>query len=128
MTNTTDVDEQLAAMAQTIDSLKKSVEEKDRQIAQLMSKLELYSPGESSHNPTLQAKSVAESPTKSSNAQNKNQSVFVAALTVQQLQDMITNTIRGQYGGPPQSSLGYSKPYSKRIDCLSMPTGYQPPK
>ncbi|KAK4707175.1 hypothetical protein R3W88_033314 [Solanum pinnatisectum] len=33
-----------------------------------------------------------------------------------------------QYGGPPQSSLGYSKPYSKRIEGLLMPIEYQPPK
>ena len=41
---------------------------------------------------------------------------------------MITNTIRGQYGGPSQSTLMYSKPYTKRIDNLRMPVGYQPPK
>uniref|UniRef100_A0A2N9I0X6 Uncharacterized protein n=1 Tax=Fagus sylvatica TaxID=28930 RepID=A0A2N9I0X6_FAGSY len=47
---------------------------------------------------------------------------------VQQLHDMITNTIRAQYGGAPQSTLMYSKPYTKRIDSLRMPLGYQPPK
>ena len=41
---------------------------------------------------------------------------------------MITNTIRAQYGGAPQSSLMYSKPYAKRIDILQMLAGYQPPK
>ncbi|KAH0685604.1 hypothetical protein KY284_016157 [Solanum tuberosum] len=52
----------------------------------------------------------------------------VAALSVQQLQDMITNTTRAQYGGTPQSSLYYSKPYTRWIHCLSVPTNYQPPK
>ena len=28
----------------------------------------------------------------------------------------------------PQSTLMYSKPYTKRIDNLHMPVGYQPPK
>ena len=41
---------------------------------------------------------------------------------------MITNTIRAQYGGAPQNSLMYSKPYTKRIDILQLPAGYQPPK
>ena len=41
---------------------------------------------------------------------------------------MITNTIKAQYGGPSQSSLGYSKPYSKQIEGLLMPIGYQPLK
>ena len=52
----------------------------------------------------------------------------VASLSVQQLQDMITNTIRAQYGGPSHSTLMYFKPYTKRIDNLHMFVGYQPPK
>ncbi|KAA0035946.1 ty3-gypsy retrotransposon protein [Cucumis melo var. makuwa] len=35
--------------------------------------------------------------------------------------DMIANSIRAQYGGPPQTSFMYSKPYTKRIDNLRMP-------
>ena len=41
---------------------------------------------------------------------------------------MIINTIRVQYGGPSLSTLMYSKPYTKMIDNLRMPVGYQPPK
>ncbi|KAA0062087.1 retrotransposon gag protein [Cucumis melo var. makuwa] len=44
------------------------------------------------------------------------------------LADMIANSIRTQYGGPPQTSFMYSKPYTKRIDNLRMPLGYQPLK
>ena len=55
-------------------------------------------------------------------------SAFIASLLVQQLQDMIANTIRAQYDGAPQSSFMYSKPYIKRVDNLRMPVGYQPPK
>ncbi|KAM2749861.1 hypothetical protein EV2_028717 [Malus domestica] len=41
---------------------------------------------------------------------------------------MITNTIKAQYEGRSHTSLFYSKPYSKKIDALKMPRGYQPPK
>ena len=41
---------------------------------------------------------------------------------------MITNIIRVQYGEPSQSTLMYSKRYTKRIDNLHMPMGYQPLK
>ena len=41
---------------------------------------------------------------------------------------MITNTIRAQYRGSSTSSLMYSKRYTKRIDNIRMPNGYQPPK
>ncbi|KAA0042988.1 ty3-gypsy retrotransposon protein [Cucumis melo var. makuwa] len=39
---------------------------------------------------------------------------------------MITSSIRAQYGGPPQTSFMYSKPYTKRINDLRMHVGYQP--
>ncbi|KAM1420100.1 hypothetical protein ACFX2I_002498 [Malus domestica] len=45
-----------------------------------------------------------------------------------ELQEMITNTNKAQYEGSSQTSLFYSKPYSKKIDALKMPRGYQPPK
>ncbi|KAA0040174.1 ty3-gypsy retrotransposon protein [Cucumis melo var. makuwa] len=46
----------------------------------------------------------------------------------QQLQNMIANSIRAQYGRLPQTSFRYSESYTKRIDNLRMPLGYQPPK
>ncbi|KAI5312254.1 hypothetical protein L3X38_041427 [Prunus dulcis] len=58
----------------------------------------------------------------------KGDIVSVGSLLVQQLQDMIMNTIRAQYGGPYQDTFIYSKPYTKRLDNLRMPMGYQPPK
>ncbi|KAH7850616.1 hypothetical protein Vadar_000484 [Vaccinium darrowii] len=44
------------------------------------------------------------------------QPTSIASVSVQQLHNMITNTIRAQYGGPSHSSYMYSKPYTKRID------------
>ncbi|KAM2845225.1 hypothetical protein COP1_027687 [Malus domestica] len=41
---------------------------------------------------------------------------------------MITCTIKVQYQGSSHNSVLYSKPYSKKIDALRMPRGYQPPK
>ena len=54
--------------------------------------------------------------------------VSMALLYVEQLQDIMINTIRVQYGGPSQSTLMYSKHYTKKIDNLCMPMGCQPPK
>ncbi|KAM0988310.1 hypothetical protein ACFX13_012507 [Malus domestica] len=41
---------------------------------------------------------------------------------------MITNTIKAQYEGSSNTFGLYSKSYSKKIDALRMPMGYQPPK
>ncbi|KAM1201782.1 hypothetical protein ACFX2J_017828 [Malus domestica] len=41
---------------------------------------------------------------------------------------MIASTIKTQYEGSSHTSSFYSKPYSKKIDTLKMPMGYQPPK
>ncbi|KAA0045127.1 ty3-gypsy retrotransposon protein [Cucumis melo var. makuwa] len=59
--------------------------------------------------------------------QPQQQQVSVASLSVQQLQDMITNSIRAQYGGSSQTSFMYSKSYTKRIN-IENALGYQPPK
>jgi len=52
MADSTDMDEKFAMMEQTIEALKKSVDDKNLHIAQLMNKLEAFTPGESSHVPT----------------------------------------------------------------------------
>ncbi|KAG5615606.1 hypothetical protein H5410_015430, partial [Solanum commersonii] len=95
MSDSIDMDEKFAMMDQTIEALKKSIDDKNLYIAQLMNKLETFTPGESSHD-------VEQSLAKSK-FQKEKQSASVAALSIQQLQDMITNTIRAQYGGTPQT-------------------------
>ncbi|KAA0054472.1 ty3-gypsy retrotransposon protein [Cucumis melo var. makuwa] len=47
--------------------------------------------------------------------QMQRQSISIASLSVQQLQDMIISSIRAQYGGSQQTSFMYSKSYTKRI-------------
>ncbi|KAK4723920.1 hypothetical protein R3W88_026699 [Solanum pinnatisectum] len=98
MANSTDMDKKFAMMEQTIEALKKSIDDKNLHTAQLMNKLETFKPRESSHVPTCPF---------GFDQRNKDekQSASVAALFVQQLQDMITNTIRAQYSGTPKSSF-----------------------
>ncbi|GKV14736.1 hypothetical protein SLEP1_g25561 [Rubroshorea leprosula] len=52
----------------------------------------------------------------------------VASLTFPQLKLLVDDVIRARQGGNSQSSLMYAKPYTRRIDNLSLPDGYQPPK
>ncbi|KAL0391458.1 UNVERIFIED_CONTAM: hypothetical protein Slati_4530900 [Sesamum latifolium] len=134
VTEATTMEEQVAQMAQAIADLQKIVEDKDIQIAQLMNKLEPTNAGESSHNHSSASKNAEkdqadEEPPMQESAQKSSYSATsVAVLSVQQLQEMIANTIKAQYSGSAQSSHVYSKPYSKWIDALRMPTSYQPPK
>ena len=127
MTNTTTMEEKMVEMEQRVVLLTKALEDKDLQIATLMNKLEVQDFGESSHGHKFtSAKDDVGREIKDTS--RREQSTSVASLSVQQLQDMITNTIRAQYGGSSTSSLTYSKPYTKRIDNMRMPNGYQPPK
>ena len=122
-------------MARAIAKLTKTVEKKDMQIAFVINKVEaqVQNTGESSQglNHLLNVASpLDDAPHMYRTMQVERQmteSTSVASLLVQQLRDMITNTIRAQYGGPSQSTLMYSKPYTKRIDNLHMLVGYQPP-
>ncbi|KAG5575662.1 hypothetical protein H5410_055796 [Solanum commersonii] len=103
MVDAIDMDEKFAMMEQTIETLKKSIDDKNLQIAQLMSKLDLSNSGESRHNLTMQEKFYV--PTTPVDSQCIKQSASVTTLTVQQLQDMITNTIKAQYRGLPHKAL-----------------------
>ena len=127
MTNTSTMEEKMAKMKQRVVLLTKALEDKDLQIATLMNKLEVQDLGESSHGHKFTSVKDDEG-REIENTPRQEQSASMASLLVQQLQDMITNTIRTRYGGSSMSSLTYSKPYTKRIDNMRMPNGYQPPK
>ena len=92
-----------------------------------MNKLEVQDLGESSHGHKFTS-TKDDKGREIENTPRREQSTSIASLSIQQLQDMITNTIQAQYGGSSTNSLTYSKPYTKCIDNMRMPNGYQPPK
>ncbi|KAA0032672.1 ty3-gypsy retrotransposon protein [Cucumis melo var. makuwa] len=116
----------MTEMERKINFLRKVVEERDHEITALKDQMKACETAESSQTPVVKA--IDKGKNVMQENQPQQQSVSVASLSVQQLQDMIANSIRAQYGGPPQTSFMYSKPYTKRIDNLRMPLGYQPPK
>ncbi|TYK23947.1 ty3-gypsy retrotransposon protein [Cucumis melo var. makuwa] len=116
----------MAEMERKINFLMKVVEERDHEIAALKDQMKACETSESSQTSVVKATDKGKNVVQEN--QPQQQSVSVASLSVQQLQDMIANSIRPQYGGPPQTSFMYSKSYTKRIDNLRMPFGYQPPK
>ncbi|KAK4717868.1 hypothetical protein R3W88_016206 [Solanum pinnatisectum] len=83
MVDAIDMDEKFAMMEQTIETLKKFINDKNLQIAQLMSNLDLSNSGGSHHNLTMQEKIYVS--TKPDESQCAKQSASVATLTVQQL-------------------------------------------
>ncbi|KAM2920025.1 hypothetical protein COP2_041926 [Malus domestica] len=118
----TSIDEQLAQMNEVIARLTRTMEEKDLQIAALVSRLEPQD-GENPNpedEPTVERIDAKPEPDQAA--------ALIGSLSIQQLQEMITNTIKAQYERSSNTSGLYSKPYSKKIDALRMPMGYQPPK
>ena len=124
------VEEKLAQMKETIARLTETAEEKDLQITALTNRLGArYEEGDGS-GIEKGADEEEEPPVeKPEEKQELDQpAALLGALSIQQLQEMIANTIKAQYEGSSYTSVLYSKPYSKRIDALRMPRGYQPPK
>ncbi|KAH0752193.1 hypothetical protein KY285_005341 [Solanum tuberosum] len=72
MIDATDMVEKFAMMEQIIEASKKSIDDKNLQITQLMSKLDLYNSRESHHILTIQEKVDIASPTKPIDSQNAN--------------------------------------------------------
>jgi len=62
---------------------------------------------------------------KGSKSQNDSS---LSSITAEQIQELIVNAIKAQLGVGSQKSHIYTKPYTKRIDALYIPYGYQPPK
>ncbi|KAM1254011.1 hypothetical protein ACFX2J_041819 [Malus domestica] len=129
----TSIEEQLAQMNEAIARLTWIVEEKNLQIAALVSRLE----PQDDENPDLENDPLKKRDDEEEEPQVEKNDVkpepnqaaaLMGSLFIQQLQEMITNTIKAQYEGSSHTSLFYSKPYSKKIDALRMPKGYQPPK
>ncbi|KAM2542346.1 hypothetical protein TB2_021784 [Malus domestica] len=129
----TSIEEQLAQMNEAIARLTRIVEEKDLQIVTLVNRLEaqdgekpdpeddpLKRRDDEEDELTVERIDVKPEPDQAA--------VLMGSLSIQQLQEMITNTIKAQYEGSSNTSGLYSKPYSKKIDALRMPKGYQPPK
>ena len=85
-----------------------------------MNKLKVKDLGESSHDHKFTSAKDDEG-REIENSPQRERSTSFASLLVQQLQDMITNTIRAQHVGSFTSSLTYSKPYTKCIDNMRMP-------
>ena len=135
ITNTSIMEEKIAEMEQRVILLIKALEDKDVKIATLVNKLELQDSGESSLGPkhpsgfTLKGENIRVDKGKGGEGTSQHRhSTLMVSLSVQQLQDMITNTIRAQYGGSSTGSLIYSKPYTKRSDNMRILNGYQPSK
>ncbi|TYJ99754.1 ty3-gypsy retrotransposon protein [Cucumis melo var. makuwa] len=118
-------DNRMTELEKKINMLMKAVEERDYEIASLKNHIESRDAAESSHTHT--AKNIEKGKTIMQESQPQN-STSLASLFVQQLQEIIANSIKTQYHGPAQTFSFYSKPYTKRIDNLIMSTGYQPPK
>ncbi|KAA0061208.1 ty3-gypsy retrotransposon protein [Cucumis melo var. makuwa] len=124
----TDVDTSKDIMVELetkVNMLMKAVEERNFEIASLMNHIESRDVAESSHTHTIKNVNKGKAIMQESQPQNSSS---IASLSVQQLQEMIANFIKTQYGGPAQTFSLYSKSYTKRIDNMRMPHGYQPPK
>ena len=114
-------------MSEAIAKLTRTLEEKDLQIATLVNRLE----AQHDEKTDPQKKETDEDEVLSiEKAEEKLDQalVLMRSLSIQQLHEMITSTTKAQYEGSSHDSVLYSKPYSKKIDALRMPRGYQPPK
>nr|ABM55241.1 retrotransposon protein [Beta vulgaris] len=123
------MEEELANMKMLIHKLAKENEEKEEQIkfqskqlVALTKKLEKRPIGES------EGDSGGSKFSMKSKTSAKDGAIHGDSFNFQQIQDMIATAVKRQLGGDFDGNDHYTKPYTKRIDALEMPMGYQPPK
>ena len=88
----------MAEMERKINLLIKVVDERDHEIAALKEQMQTRETVELSQTLVVKAGDKGKNVVQENQAQQ--QSTFVAYVLVQQLQDIITNSIKAQYGGP----------------------------
>ena len=136
VTGATNFEEQLASMKATLDRLSKESAEKDAQIkrqndqiAELMKKLEKKSSEASNKGSGAEDSDKESSHSEEYDDERKaRKDRSLGSMSVEQIQSLIANAVKAQLGGGSHKTHLYTKPYTKRIDALRMPHGYQPPK
>ncbi|KAL6225986.1 hypothetical protein ACLB2K_004834 [Fragaria x ananassa] len=110
VTGASTIEEQIANLIGAVEKLTKMVEEKDMQIARPNNMLE----NEDEENSTRRSSKEEKMEKIGENSKNddKDNDGTLASMSFQQLQDIITNSIRAQYRGHSRDSLTYSKPYT----------------
>jgi len=134
--------EEFASMKATLEGLSKESSEQDARIkcqeehiAKLLKKLD-KGPRASSNRcissdedeKGSNRSEVSENNSGSKKGGKPQNDLSLSSMTAEQIQELIANTVKTQLGVGSQKSHLYTKPYTKRIDALHMPYGYQPPK
>ncbi|KAM0997666.1 hypothetical protein ACFX2C_007523 [Malus domestica] len=129
----TSIEEQLGQMNEAITRLTRTMKEKDLQIVALVNQLEAHDDEKLDPKVNLLKRGASEEeepPVEKVNVKPEPDlaAALMWSISIQQMQEMITNTIKALYEGSSRTFVLYSKPYSKKIDALKMLRGYQPPK
>ena len=136
MTGAANLEEQLASMKAILDRLSKESAEKDAQIkrqndqiAELTKKLEKkFSEASNKGSGAEDSDKESHHSEESDNDRKAKKDCSLSSMSVEQIQSLIANAVKAQLGGGSHKTHLYTKPYTKRIDALRMPHGYQPPK
>ena len=105
----------MTELEKQVNMLVKALEEKDYEIESLKNHIKSRDAAEWSHTHTVKNANKGKTIVQESQPQN---STSIASLSVKQLEEMIANSIKTQYGGLAQTFSLYSKPYTKKIDNL----------
>jgi len=128
--------EQLASMKATLDRISKESAEKDAQskrqndqIAELIKRLEKkFSVASNKGSGAEDSDKESHHSEESNNDRKAKKDCSLGSMSVEQIQSLIANAVKAQLGEGSHKTHLYTKPYTKRVDALRMPHGYQPPK
>ena len=128
MTKTTTLEEQVANLMKMVEGLSKTLQDRDAEVVYLRTKVDNMGESSQAIGDTTKAPEIVEITNKQQETQKSFQVSTDGSIHVDQLKDFILEAIKDKYQEAPKSSLTHSKPYTRMIDQLKMPAGYQPPK
>jgi len=138
MTGSTSLEEEIANMTVILEKLTRDSEEKEAciklqevKIAKLTKKFKIRSAQSSTKDSEskdsgkvsihIEASDNEKQPKKGTTPKNVKAS---RSMTIEQIQDLITNVVKAQLGEGSRRTNLYTKPYTRRVDALLMPQGY----
>ncbi|KAI4370364.1 hypothetical protein MLD38_018723 [Melastoma candidum] len=127
MADTPSLEDQVAALTKTVDAMMLFMKEREQQMDYIVKKLESKDVDktfteESSRTQVDKGKGVM---TVDDSA--KHTSIIEDPIPAKAMMELIKEKAKSELEGKSSSSSAYYKPYSRRIEGLKMPVGYQPP-
>ncbi|KAI4372914.1 hypothetical protein MLD38_011095 [Melastoma candidum] len=127
MADTPSLVDQVAALTKTVDAMMLFMKEREQQMDYIIKRLESKDAGKTSMEESSRTQVDNGNGAIDVDNLEKHASIIDDPISAKAMMKLIKKAVKRKLEGKSSSSSAYYKPYSRRIEGLKMPVGYQPP-